>query len=50
MQVHRVTNMYGEQCEDVINSSTVLSNEVLSETEIVYAQVDGGMVLTREKK
>lgn len=49
MQVHRMTNHYGAISEKLVNSDSAKSLE-LTDTEVVYAQVDGGMVLTREEK
>jgi len=48
MQVHRVTQAYGKEFslpEQAIRSLTPPVAE-----EVVYAQVDGGMILTREKE
>jgi hypothetical protein len=49
MQVWRVTNTWGEQSEDIVTSSTAEAL-VIDNQEIVYAELDGAMVLTREHK
>lgn len=49
MQVWRVTNTWGEQSENIVNSSTAESLGV-TEQEVVYAELDGAMLLTREEK
>jgi hypothetical protein len=48
MQVHRVTNTYGELSGDLINVESVKPLKEMSKQDVVYAQMDGGMVLTRE--
>jgi hypothetical protein len=48
MQVHRVTNTYGELSADLINIESVKPLKEVSKTDVVYAEMDGGMVLTRE--
>lgn len=51
MQIHRLTNTYGELSADLVgesDSKVLLST--LKEGEVVYAQADGSMVLTREDK
>lgn len=51
MQIHRLTNTYGELSEGLVgesDSQTLLST--LQEEEVVYVQADGSMVLTREDK
>lgn len=51
MQIHRLTNTYGELSEGLVgesDSQTLLST--LQEDEVVYVQADGSMVLTREDK
>jgi uncharacterized protein YaiE (UPF0345 family) len=51
MQIHRVTNTYGELSVGLVgesDSQTLFST--LQEEEVVYVQADGSMVLTRENK
>jgi hypothetical protein len=51
MQIHRLTNTYGELSDGLVgesDSQTLLST--LQEGEVVYVQADGSMVLTREDK
>jgi hypothetical protein len=51
MQVHRVTNTYGEKSLGIVGESE--SKELLVEIkpdEVVYVEADGSMVLTREDK
>lgn len=47
MQIQRLTHSYGEQIAPVLNNPTPV--EAISEEEVVYAEVDGSMLLTREK-
>ena len=46
-QIYRVTDMYGEGAEEVVNAERTLSP--LKPGEVLYAQADGSMVLTREE-
>ena len=51
MQVHRLTNTYGELSAGLVDESdsqSLLSS--LKEGEVVYVEADGSMVLTREDK
>jgi len=48
MQVHRLTNTYGEICSDLVDVSSVNRLKPTDDSEVVYAQLDGSMVLTRE--
>lgn len=50
MQVHRVTNTYGSLSAELVNAECVNPLERVNKEDVVYAQVDGGMVLTREDK
>jgi hypothetical protein len=47
MQIHRMTNYYGELAEELVSTEEAEKIEIEA-SDIVYAQVDGGMVLTRE--
>lgn len=47
MQIQRLTTAYGERVAELLAQSTPA--EVVEDEEIVYAQVDGGMLLTREQ-
>lgn len=47
MQVHRVTQAYGKEFSLPVQASRSLSPPISE--EVVYAEVDGGMILTREK-
>ncbi len=47
MQVHRVTQAYGKEFPISGQAARSLSPPVAA--EVVYAEVDGGMILTREK-
>lgn len=49
MQVYRVTDKIGSLSADVVNETSTKSLEI-KESDIVYAQADGAMVLTRESK
>ena len=49
MQVWRVTNTWGAQSVAIINPSVAQEVEI-SKKEVVYAQLDGAMLLTREDK
>lgn len=49
MQVWRVTNTWGEQSENIVDAS-VAEEVVCSAQDVVYAELDGAMVLTREDK
>lgn len=48
MQVHRVTQAYGKEFSLPVQASRSLAPPVAE--EVVYAEMDGGMVLTREDK
>ena len=48
MQVHRVTNTYGELSSSVVLESVAPSCGDSSESAIMYAELDGSMVQTRE--
>jgi hypothetical protein len=48
MQVHRVTNTYGALSGDLINVASVQPLKELKKDDVMYAEMDGGMVLTRE--
>jgi len=48
MQVHRVTQAYGKEFSFAVQAERSLTPPLA--TEIVYAEMDGGMVLTREDK
>jgi hypothetical protein len=48
MQVYRVTDKIGSLSEGVIDAGSV-SDLDIKDTDIVYAQADGAMVLTREQ-
>lgn len=45
-QVYRVTDLYGEQIGKTVNEQPALTP--LKKDEVLYAQADGSMVLTRE--
>lgn len=47
MQIQRLSNFYGAQIEPVLE--TAVESEAIAAEEVVYAQVDGGMLLTREE-
>jgi hypothetical protein len=49
MQVYRVTDKIGSLSENIIDASSI-SDLAVSDTDVVYAQADGAMVLTRENK
>ncbi len=49
MQVWRVTDTWGEQSENVVDASAS-SELVVTSQDVVYAELDGAMVLTREDK
>lgn len=51
MQVHRLTNTYGELSADLVgeSESTALLSSLKTD-EVVYVEADGSMVLTREDK
>lgn len=46
-QHFRLTNHYGELCTELMEKER--PREEVAETEVVYAQCDGSMILTREK-
>jgi hypothetical protein len=49
MQVYRVTNFYGEQSAEIVTSVGLTSSPMsVTSQEVVYAQLDGSMLLTRE--
>ena len=45
-QVYRVTDLYGEQMGKTVNEQPTLTP--LKKDEVLYAQADGSMLLTRE--
>lgn len=45
-QIYRLTDLYGNGVEDSVNAERTLTP--LKQDELLYAQVDGSMVLTRE--
>ncbi len=47
MQIHRLTTRYGTLVGELLEHTT--EDEVLQEDQVMYAQVDGGMLLTREQ-
>lgn len=46
-QIYRLTDLYGKDIEDKVDKERTLTP--LKEKEVLYAQVDGSMVLTREE-
>ena len=46
-QVYRITDLYGKGVEDVVNAERTLTP--LRPGEVLYAEVDGSMILTREE-
>ena len=46
-QIYRLTDVYGKGVEDIVNAERTLSP--LKPDEVLYAQADGSMVLTREE-
>jgi hypothetical protein len=47
-QVYRVTDTYGEEVGKTVNEEKALP--ALKQAEVLYAQADGSMILTREEK
>lgn len=47
-QVYRVTDTYGEELGKTVNEGKALAP--VKPTEVLYAEVDGSMILTREEK
>lgn len=48
MQVHRLTNTYGELSGEIVDVKSVAALKEVGDQGVVYAEMDGGMVLTRE--
>jgi hypothetical protein len=46
-QIYRLTDLYGKGVEDIVNAERTLTP--LKQNEVLYAQADGSMVLTREE-
>jgi predicted amidohydrolase len=46
-QIYRVSDYYGKAVEATVNEDVVLSP--VKEEEVLYAEVDGSMILTRER-
>ncbi len=46
-QIYRLTDLYGKGIENSVNALRTLTP--LKQDEVLYAQVDGSMVLTREE-
>ena len=46
--IHRITGSLGLECETWLEEEDLRSD--LKEEELIYAQVDGSMILTREEK
>lgn len=46
-QIYRVTDFYGKTIETTVNQDVLLSP--VKEGEVLYAEVDGSMILTREE-
>ena len=50
-QLYRVTNTYGALLEpEIMQDETVPELGVVDEVEVVYAEMDGGMILTDDEK
>lgn len=47
MQIQRLCNFYGMQTAPILD--TAVEAERIGEEEVIYAQLDGGMLLTREE-
>lgn len=47
MQIQRLTTSYGARVGELLEQTTAA--EVVAEDQVMYAQVDGGMLLTREQ-
>ncbi len=47
-QIYRLTDVYGKGMEDTVNAERTLSP--LKPGEVLYAQADGSMILTREQE
>lgn len=46
-QVYRVADFYGSKVADSVNNERLL--EPVKKEEVLYAQADGSMILTRDK-
>jgi hypothetical protein len=46
-QLYRITDLYGKGVEDIVNAERTLTP--LKPDEVLYSEVDGSMVLTREE-
>jgi hypothetical protein len=46
-QIHRLTDSYGKAVEKIVHAERTLSP--LRSKEVLYVQVDGSMILTREE-
>lgn len=46
-QIYRVTDFYGKAVEEKVNADAILSE--VKKDEVLYAEVDGSMLLTREE-
>jgi len=46
-QIYRVTDFYGKAVEEQVNAESILSS--VKKDEVLYAEVDGSMLLTREE-
>ena len=46
-QIYRLTDLYGKGIEDNVDTERALTP--LKQDEVLYTQVDGSMVLTREE-
>jgi hypothetical protein len=46
-QIYRLTDLYGKGVKDIVNADRILTP--LKEKELLYAQADGSMVLTRKE-
>lgn len=46
-RIYRLTDLYGKSIEDKVDKDRTLTP--LKQEEVLYAQVDGSMVLTREE-
>lgn len=46
-QVYRVADLYGKKAEEFVDSGRLL--EPVNKKEVLYAQADGSMILTRDK-
>jgi len=48
--IYRLTDSVGESVAEIIDSDTTREEIVLEAEELLYVQVDGSMLLTREKR